>query len=151
MLQFDKAALIESGEVARTRDLQVGFYDDEAGLTAVWGALQAADAAVLDKKVAAMAATVCDDDPRSVKERRADALGALADGNNHLACACSQPELPGRVKPSPAPKSSVVIHVLTDQTAEQSAILSGTEVMPTPVASRTVRNGAKLRPLRPPG
>jgi Domain of unknown function (DUF222) len=74
VLQFDKAALIESCEVARTRDFHVGFYDDEAGLTAVWGALQAADAAVLDKKVASMAATVCDNDPRSVKERRADAL-----------------------------------------------------------------------------
>jgi hypothetical protein len=160
VLQFDKAALIESCEVARTRDFQVGFYDDEAGLTAVWGALQAADAAVLDKKVASMAATVCDNDPRSVKERRADALGALANGNNHLVCACGSPVCPANAE-QPAPKSSVVIHVVADQaavdtahavnaTASGTAILSGAEVMPTPLLAELLRNGAKLRPLCPP-
>jgi Domain of unknown function (DUF222) len=167
VLQFDKAALLESCEVARTRDFQVGYFDDEAGLTAVWGALQAADAAVLDKKVAAMAATVCDNDPRSVKERRADALGALANGNNHLPCACTSPACPAR-ETQPAPKSSVVIHVLTDQDAVNAAqarpaadglptpassgtaILSGSEVMPTPLLAELVRAGAKLRPLCPP-
>jgi hypothetical protein len=168
VLKFDKAALLESGEVGRTRDFQVGYFDDEAGLTAVWGALQAADAAVLDKKVAAMAATVCDADPRSVKERRADALGALANGNNHLVCACTSPACPARGT-QPAPKSSVVIHVLTDQDALNAAqavlaaadkvpapasagtaILSGTEVMPTPLLAELLRTGAKLRPLCPP-
>jgi hypothetical protein len=154
VLQFDKAALIESCEVARTRDFHVGFYDDEAGLTAVWGALQAADAAVLDKKVASMAATVCDNDPRSVKERRADALGALASGNNYLVCACGSPVCPPNAE-QPAPKSSVVIHVVADQAAVDAAssgtaILSGTEVMPTPLLAELLRTGAKLRPLCPP-
>ncbi len=67
-------------------------------------------------------------------------------------------------KPQPAPKSSVVIHVLTDQDAVNAAqatpapatpapvsagtaILSGTEVIPTPLLAELLRNGATLRPL----
>ena len=171
VLEFDRAALIESREVARTRDFLIGHVDDEAGVASVWGILQVADAAILDKKVAAMAATVCDADPRSVKERRADALGALADGNHHLACACASPDCPARAE-QPAPKSSVVVNVYTDQaavdgvqattaTAEPqtpasstlvsagTALLSGTEVMPTPLLAELLRNGAKLRPIYP--
>ena len=116
VLKFDKSALIQSVAEARTRDFTVGDRDDEAGVASVWGKLLASDAAVLDKKVAAMAATVCDADPRSLKERRADALGALANGNHHLQCACSSPACPAR-EAQPAPKSSVVINVVADQAA----------------------------------
>ena len=148
VLQFDKAALIARREVARTRDFTVGYRDDEAGLTAVWGTLLAPDAAVLNKRVAAMAATVCADDPRSLGERRADALGALANGNEYLPCACESPDCPAR-QAQPAPKSSVVVHVLTDQTVG-TAILAGTEAIPTPLLAQLLRNGARLRPLCPP-
>ena len=57
------------------RDFTVGDFEDETGLTSRWGKLLAPDAAVLDKKVSAMAATVCENDPRTIGERRADALG----------------------------------------------------------------------------
>jgi hypothetical protein len=179
VLQYDQAAVIASCAEARTRDFVVGDVDDEAGVASVWGKLSAADAVVLNKKVAAMAATVCDDDPRSIKERRADALGALADGKQHLPCACESPNCPAR-QGQPAPKSSVVVNVYTDQAAVDAAlggghaasptppaaapptprspapstpasagtaILSGTEVMPTPLLAELLRNGAKLQPL----
>ena len=170
VLEFDRHAVIDSRAEARTRDFIVGHFDDEAGVASVWGKLLAADAAVLDKKVAAMAATVCDDDPRSVGERRADALGALANGNHHLPCACASPGCPARAE-QPAPKSSVVVNVHTDQatldgvqsaaTAQATrttpapstpasagtAILSGTEAIPTPLLAELLRNGAKLQPL----
>ena len=164
VLRFDPDAVIASSAEARTRDFSVGHYDDEAGVRSIWGKLLAADAAVLDKKVSAMAATVCDNDPRSPGERRADALGALANGNDHLPCACGSPTCPANAE-QPAPKSSVVVHVVTDQTAVDgarpasvagqparpadagTAILSGTEVMPTPLLADLLRSGAKLRPL----
>jgi hypothetical protein len=60
VLEFDQAAAIASSAEARTRDFVVGDVDDDAGVASVWGKLLAADAAVLNKKVAAMAATVCD-------------------------------------------------------------------------------------------
>jgi hypothetical protein len=150
VLQYDQAAAIASSADARTRDFVVGDVDDDAGVASVWGKLLAADAAVLNKKVAAMAATVCDDDPRSLKERRADALGALANGNSHLPCACESPNCPAR-QGQPAPKSSVVVNVYTDHatvdTSAGTVLLSGTEVMPTPLLAQLLRNGAKLQPL----
>jgi Domain of unknown function (DUF222) len=79
---------------------------------------------------------------------------ALASGNNYLVCACGSPVCPANAE-QPAPKSSVVIHVVADQAAVDAAssgtaILSGTEVMPTPLLAELLRTGAKLRPLCPP-
>ncbi|MGO4442479.1 DUF222 domain-containing protein [Mycobacterium sp. 2YAF39] len=158
VLRWDADARIDSGAAARTRDFTTGDREDEAGLTSVWGKLLAPDAAVLNKKVAAMAATVCADDPRSLGERRADALGALANGNHHLPCACTSATCSARTG-QPAPKSSVVIHVLTGQMPAPTtpatkdagtAVLSGTEAIPTPLLAALVRDGAKLRPLPAP-
>jgi hypothetical protein len=165
--RFDRDAVITSRNEARTRNLNVGDFEDEAGLTSIWGKLLAPDAAVLDKKIAAMAATVCDNDPRTAGERRADALGALANGNDHLPCACGSPTCPAEGQP--APKSSVVINVLADQTAVDAAqacspycaqtpaatsrpdagtaILSGTEILPTPMLAALLRTGATRQPL----
>ncbi len=88
-------------------------------MASVWGMLLATDAAVLDTKVAAIAATVCDNDPRSAKERRSDAAGAWANGNDHLICGCGSPTCP--FADGPAPKSSVVINVVADQAAIDAA------------------------------
>ena len=54
--------------------------DRRAGLTCLWARLYATDAAVLDQRVEEMADTVCEHDPRTAGERRADAMGALAAG-----------------------------------------------------------------------
>lgn len=159
--RFDRDALITSRANARSRDFTVGDFEDESGLTSIWGKLLAPDAAVLDKKVSAMAAGVCDDDPRSHAEQRADALGALANGNDHLPCACGSPTCPATVA-NPAPKSSVVINVIADKTAVEAAktldsscdstdvgtaILSGTDTLPTPMLAELLRSGARLQPL----
>ncbi|BBX05076.1 hypothetical protein BST36_24785 [Mycolicibacterium moriokaense] len=165
VLKFDKDALLKSRRTLRTRDFVIGDLDDETGVVTVRGRLSAADGAVMKKKVTAMVATVCEDDPRSMAERRADAVGALSNGNEHLPCLCESPACPARQK-QPAPKSSVVVNVYTDQATVDTlqsaapqrrapappanagtAMLSGTEVMPTPLLAELLRNGAKLRPL----
>ena len=169
VLEFDAAALMVSKRVARSRDFVVGDIEDEYGMTAVWGRLSSADAAALKNKVAAMVATVCDNDPRSANERRAAAMGAWSHGNDHLPCACESPKCPAR-EAHAAPKSSVVVNVYTDRatletvqnaapqsTAQQrtpasaGTALLGTEVLPTPLLAELLRNGAKLRPLCTPG
>jgi Domain of unknown function (DUF222) len=88
-------------------------------VAAVWGQLLATDAAVLDQKLTAIAATVCDDDPRSAAERRSDAAGAWANGSDYLLCACGSPKCP--VANRPVPKSSVLVTVIADQTAIDGA------------------------------
>ncbi|RAV15150.1 hypothetical protein DQP55_07240 [Mycolicibacterium sp. GF69] len=172
VLQYDPDAVLASQTRARGRDFKVGSYEDEHGATSVWGKLLPADAAVLDRKVAAMVATVCPDDPRSAGERRSDAVGALANGNDHLACECGSPTCPARAA-QPDSSSSVVVNVYADQTAVDAAqatpeparrtaacrrdpgtaVISGvggSEVLTTPMLAALLRNGATLRPLTAP-
>ncbi|ORB63338.1 HNH endonuclease signature motif containing protein [Mycolicibacterium tusciae] len=160
VLEFDEAAVMVAKAAARARDFVVGDREDENGTTSVWGRLSAADAAVLKKKITAMVATVCENDPRTAGERRAAAVGAWSHGNDHLPCACDSPSCPARAA-QPASKSSVVVNVYTDQATLDglktpapatpksfgTAILSGTEVMPTPLLAELLRDGAKLQPL----
>ncbi len=169
--RFDPGAVIESSEALRTEDFVVGRYDDESGLTSVYGRLQGPDAEVLKKKIWAMAATVCDNDPRTQGQRRGAALRAWANGNSHLPCACGLSTCP--MAGQPAPKSSVVVTVVADQSAVDTAtaaaqpasttdaptttttsdvgtaIVSG-RVVPTPMLAELLRNGATLRHLCPP-
>ncbi|MEO3758361.1 DUF222 domain-containing protein [Mycobacterium sp. B14F4] len=162
--RLDRDALIESRTTARSRDFTVGDFEDESGLTSVRGRLLAPDAAVLDRKLSSMiAAGVCDDDPRTHAQRRSDALGALGNGNDHLPCACGSPDCAAAT--NVAPKSSVVVNVIADRTAVDAAkslnetrnsadagtaILSGTDILPTPMLAELLRNGAKLQPLSQP-
>ena len=62
----------------------------------------------------ALAATVCEHDPRSREQRRADALGALAAGADRLGCRCGRRTVPPENGPPPTP---VVIHVIAEHAA----------------------------------
>jgi hypothetical protein len=155
VLRFDQAAVIASRSRLRTRDFVVGDFEDETGTTSVWGKLAATDAAVLRERIAAMVSGVCDGDPRTTAERRAAAVGAIANRNDRLACACGSPTCPVNTE-NPTPKSSVVVHVVADHRALEAAdagsdacaaILSGREALPTPLLAELVRNGATVRPL----
>ena len=164
--RYDPDALRHSETMARSRDLTVGACDDTSETASVWGRLLAADAAVLHRRVTAMAHGVCDGDPRSMGERRADALGALAAGNQRLACACGSPTCPVAGE---QPKSNVVIRVIADQSAVEAAqqsveaatdtadrqpspaLILGRGVLPTPLLAEAIRNGAAVRPIGVPG
>jgi hypothetical protein len=114
--RHDPQAVRRSTEVIRTRDFQIGAHEDPDEVTAVWGRLSAVDAAVLQRRISAMVAGVCQADPRSAGERCADALGALGNGNGHLSCRCG-----GAQCPAAAASSNVVIRVIADQTAVDAA------------------------------
>ena len=161
--RYDPAALRRTQVCARSRDLSIGACDDDTDTTALWGRLLATDAAVLQKRVTAMANGVCEGDPRSIGERRADALGALANGNQHLACACGSPACPVAGQP---PKSHVVIRVIAEQAAVDAAtkkspgstnpppspaLLLGHGVLPAPLLAEAIRTGATIKPIRMPG
>jgi hypothetical protein len=75
---IDPGAVRRPRESARSRDFTIG--DDQSGTTPVWGRLFGTDAALLGQRLDAMACMVCGDDPRTLPQRRADALGALAAG-----------------------------------------------------------------------
>ena len=143
--------------------------DDDTDTTAVWGRLLATDAAVLQQRVTAMARGVCDGDARSMGQRRADALGALAAGNQQLACACGSPTCPAA---GGQPQSHIVIRVIAEQSAIEAAtnsaatvdnaagtsnppstpaLMLGRGVLPAPLLAEAIGNGATIKPIRMPG
>ena len=78
VIRFDPAAL----RTARSteQDRRVEFGESHNGMVEFWGALRAADAAMLDRRLDQLAADAGPDDIRTKAQRRADALAALAAG-----------------------------------------------------------------------
>ncbi|MFI1916098.1 DUF222 domain-containing protein [Nocardia sp. NPDC020380] len=69
------------------RDVRIRAVQD--GMAVFDGLLPAAGAQTLAMRLREMSLQVCDDDPRSMAQRRADALVALADGSGRLRCGCT--------------------------------------------------------------
>ena len=114
--RYDPGALRRNRTVARNRGVSFGAVDDQAGTAAMWGRLYATDAAVLDRRLMEIAHSVCDDDPRTIAQHRADALGALAAGGERLVCGCGSPDCLASLADY-ARSSSVVIHVVAEAPA----------------------------------
>ena len=116
--QIDKIVAQADADAVRRRqqhqaDRAVWFGDlAEGGISEMHGSLLSVDAHAVDKRLDALAATVCEHDPRSRDQRRADALGALAAGADRLACRCARPDCAAGSRPAATP---VVIHVMAEQ------------------------------------
>ena len=173
--RYDPGALRRIRARARSRDLHVGDRDDACDTTSVWGRLYATDAAVLDRRLMQMAHGVCDDDARTVAQRRADALGALAAGADRLACTCDNPHC--RSGGSDGRASQVTIHVVTEASALETPpdpLMNGSDrdpepeppdasvkppagvllsggIVPTPLLAELIRSGATVRKVQRPG
>ena len=137
--RYDPAALRRRRAAARGREVVIDAPHSQDGTTNVWGTLYATDAVVLDRRLMQLAHGVCDDDPRTIAQRRADALGALAAGAERLACGCGNEDCPAGVDVDSRARS-VVVHVVADESALTAA--------PDPHLSgkRAARAGAGFRP-----
>jgi hypothetical protein len=110
--RFDPAALRRTEFGSRGRHLDVVASEDGSGLSYLEGKLYTHDAEALKQRVTAMARGVCDGDPRTIDQRRADALGALAAGADRLACGCDDPQCPAAESAGPA---AAVVHVIAEE------------------------------------
>lgn len=111
------------------RGIQISALDN--GMAAVSGTLSAEVAAVFDGQLSHLARGVCAGDPRTLAQRRADAVGALALGRA-LACLCGQPGCPATTtaeQGKPAPPKWVINMVASEDTvygrSEQPGYLEG--------------------------
>ena len=104
---------------SRARGRYVEIVHDRAA-SILSGQLHQTDATLLDRRLSALAHTVCEADPRTVEQRRADALGALAAGHTVLACACGSSECAAAGNDSPPPPA-VVVHVVAEAAVLESA------------------------------
>ncbi|TXH16838.1 MAG: HNH endonuclease, partial [Mycobacterium sp.] len=154
--KFDPAAVLKVRSAARRRGVGVGKPDDETGVASIWGALLATDAELLDRVLTEMARQVCENDPRTFGQRRADALGVLAARGDRLACQCGNPDCPAAGPDARA--AAVMIHVLTDSLPAPAAdpLLNGDPAAPPvptpapPAAESVVTPEAEPTPEREP-
>lgn len=126
---------------------------DVPGMAYAGGVLNSEDAAALDQRLDAVAATVCPNDPRSRNQRRADSAGALGRGESSLACQCGSRDCTAAGVGESA--AQVVIHILAEQatvegTGDKAGYLSGFGVLPAEQV-RAAAKTAKLTPVRLPG
>ena len=91
--------------------MEFGSPTDQAGFTSLWGRLYAPDAVLLERRVNEIAHSVCEQDPRTTRERRADALIALAAGHDELACACADSDF-AAARREATPPVTAVVHVV---------------------------------------
>jgi len=156
--QVDKIVVKLDADAVRQRqqrqnDREVWIGDLDGDTSEIHGSLFTPDAHALEKRLEALAATVCQHDPRSRQQRRADALGALAAGADRLGCRCGRPDCAAGTRPAAGP---VVIHVIAEQTTlDGRGDAPGSEVgadkLITPQLVAQLAASAKLVPLIHPG
>jgi hypothetical protein len=137
----------------RQVDREVWIGDGGEGISEIHGSLFTPDAHALEKRLEALAATVCEHDPRSPQQRRADALGALAAAADRLGCRCGRAECAAGRRPAATP---VIIHVIAEQATiegrgDAAASEVGADELITPELIKELAKSAKLVPLIHPG
>jgi Domain of unknown function (DUF222) len=141
--QVDPGALRRSRETHCGRDVVFGSPSDEAGYTSMWARLYAPDAEVLEQRVQAMVRGVCEDDPRTMGDRRSDAFAAIGAGIYQLACECANTDCPAAGGQATRP-STTVIHVVADAAAVEAARAENTAG--TPAADAAPASGGSAVP-----
>ncbi|OBH55079.1 HNH endonuclease signature motif containing protein [Mycobacterium sp. E2479] len=97
----DAAVRAADPDAARERRLAaeddrcIGVSAADNGMAEIHGSVAASAAVAFDRRLSELAKQVCTADPRTMDQRRADALAALAEGRG-LACTCGQAQCPAR-------------------------------------------------------
>ncbi len=148
--KFDPAGVRVPPKVNDNRYIDIDAAS--AGMAGIAGYVNAADGAALDQRLDALAATVCDNDPRTKEQRRADATGPLARGEATVACQCGTEDCPAKAERAAA--NAAVIHVLAEQatldgTSDQPGYLPGFGILPAE-SVRELAENAKLQPVQVP-
>ncbi len=156
--QVDKIVAKADADAMRRRkerqaDREIWIGDVGDGTSEIHGSLFTPDAHALEKRLTALAGTVCEHDPRTREQRRADALGALAAGADRLGCRCARPDCTAGKRPAATP---VTIHVIADHatvtgTGSAPASQLGADGLITAELVAELARSAKLVPLVHPG
>ncbi|MDW5610950.1 HNH endonuclease signature motif containing protein [Mycolicibacterium sp. D5.8-2] len=147
--RHDPDAVRKSRAPETGRTVQFGNPGDAPGYTSMWARMYASDAAAADRTLTALAYSVCDNDPRTLDERRNDAHTALLTGITTLACQCGNPDC--HASTNPRPLRDITVYALTDHTTTDTDDAEATvdTKPPTPPAPKPRRSKPILIPARP--
>ncbi|MCK0175693.1 HNH endonuclease signature motif containing protein [Mycolicibacterium sp. F2034L] len=114
--RYDPDAVRRAKEAIKNRTLRIGAHDDPDALTTIWGQILGCEAAALAARIAALLTGLCDEDPRSIDERRSCAMGAII-LDQPLPCRCGSPTCTAT-----APDTAhIVVNILADPAAIDAA------------------------------
>jgi hypothetical protein len=148
VLWVDRDAIRRTNKEVKDRYLNVSV--SMSGIAEVYGNVFASTARALDCRLDELAGTVCEADPRTRAQRRADALTAVIAGADRMACTCGDSaciEMRGRMR-----NRNLVIHVVAEQasisgTGTAPGYMAGVdELIPAQVVAELAKS-ATLRPL----
>ena len=147
--KFDPAGVREPRPTREDRYVEIG--PSSPGMAGIWGNLPVTEGAALDTRLDEVAATVCRDDPRTARQRRADAMCALGAGQTRLECGCGSQDCPAGTGGTGKPLGEVVIHVLAEEASltggsTAPGYLAGFGPVPAPLL-RELAATSKLKPL----
>ena len=172
--RYEPFALRRTQSKSRGRHVEVTIAPDGSGVAYIEAQVLATDGDALDQRLDALAATVCEHDPRTLDQRRADAVGVLAAGGDRLGCLCDREDCDAAHRSA----SAVIVHViareeaLSDDTPVQldgatrqpeasdspdspamtdPGLLLGHGILPASVVAAKIAPTARLRYIRHPG
>ncbi len=126
----DAAVLAIDPDAARQRrkdadrNRYISVSGDGDGMAEIRGKVGAAQGAAFDRRLTQLANGVCADDPRTLQQRRVDALAALAEGRP-LACGCGRADCP--VRDADAPPAGARTRVILNVVATADTVAGGSE------------------------
>jgi hypothetical protein len=102
---------------AKGRNIQFDY--DGSGMATMFGTLFATDGKAFERRLNVLASTVCPGDPRTVEQRRADAVHSITHALDYLPCLCGSEDCPG---PTTPPTGNAVVYVVVnDDTLDENS------------------------------
>lgn len=150
---LDPEAAKERRKTADT-DRRVRLTTQPNGMARLDAQLGAPAAVLFDRRLTEMARGVCGEDPRTLDQRRADAMAALGEGRSTLRCACPNAACPAGTE-APATGRVVINVIASAETltgrSEDPGYLDGYGVIDAVQVRALAEAGAVLRPTAKPG
>jgi hypothetical protein len=108
--EHDPHGVYRTKLTAKGRNIQFDY--DGSGMATMFGTLFATDAKAYEKRLNVLARTVCPGDPRTVEQRRADAVHSITHALDYLPCLCGSDDCPG---PKTPPTGNAVVYVVVNE------------------------------------
>jgi len=126
----DAAVRATDADAVRERRLEaenerhIAITASDNGMAEINGSVAATAASAFDHRLSQLAKQVCPADPRTMDQRRADALAALAE-NRGLACACGQSGCPARAGEHNPDRGRAGAQVIINVVAAERTVYGG--------------------------
>jgi hypothetical protein len=108
--EHDPHGVYRTKLAAKGRNIQFDY--DGSGMATMFARLFATDGKAFERRLNVLARTVCPGDPRTVEQRRADAVHSITHALDYLPCLCGSDDCPG---PKTPPTGKDVVYVVVNE------------------------------------